>query len=221
MRETKLDSVVRRVSMSFTQNYNRNVFGPIQWKLMGPIADRPATAEENTTYVSTDEGDGLLRAYIYTGGSWMKMQGIDGFTGGGGGSSLPTDPASDGTYVLENTVSGGTGTLSWGSGGGGSGSVVNVPISVETVDDTTTYTLGLTWAEIDELTDAGAVLYHKTTADTEDFFGMVGDIVYVKSVYFSAGDEAWGVDIQDFAGNSMQLGTATEDGYPYYIDGGK
>ena len=137
MRETKLDSVVRRVSMSFTQNYNRNVFGPIQWKLMGPIADRPATAEENTTYVSTDEGDGLLRAYIYTGGSWMKMQGIDGFTGGGGGgSSLPTDPASDGTYVLENTVSGGSGTLSWGSGGGGGSGILIVHDTAGTLDKT-------------------------------------------------------------------------------------
>ena len=138
--------------MSFTQNYNRNVFGPIQWKLMGPIADRPATAEENTTYVSTDEGDGLLRAYIYTGGSWMKMQGIDGFTGGGGGgSSLPADPASDGTYVLENTVSSGAGTLSWGSGGGGSGILI--------VHDTDG-TLDKTYAEIKAagvaVIDAGA-----------------------------------------------------------------
>lgn len=36
--------------------------------------------------------------------------------------SLPTDPSSDGDYVLQNTISSGTSTLSWGtpsSGGGG------------------------------------------------------------------------------------------------------
>lgn len=49
--------------MAFTQNFNSDTFGPIQWKLMGPIADRPATADLHTTYVSTDEG---AVAYAYT-----------------------------------------------------------------------------------------------------------------------------------------------------------
>lgn len=56
--------------------------------------------------------------------------------GGGGGSSLPTDPASDGTYVLENTVSSGTGTLSWGSGGGGGGGILIVHDTEGTLDKT-------------------------------------------------------------------------------------
>ena len=72
--------------MAFTQNFNSDTFGPIQWKLMGPIADRPATADLHTTYLSTDEGDGVLKAYLYTESGWMQMQGIEGFTGGGGGS---------------------------------------------------------------------------------------------------------------------------------------
>lgn len=206
--------------MSFTQNYNRNVFGPIQWKLMGPIADRPATAEENTTYVSTDEGDGLLRAYIYTGGSWMKMQGIDGFTGGGGGgSSLPTDPGTDGTYVLENTVSSGTGTLSWGSGGGGGGSVVNVPITVETAEDETLYTLGLTWAEIDELTDAGAVLYHKVTAESAGLNNALeaGNILYLNKVW--PYDTDYAVMFIDALGSyDFQFYADSESGYAIHVE---
>lgn len=54
---------------------------------------------------------------------------IKGLAGnGGGGSSLPTNPAQDGTYALQNTVSSGTSTLSWASGGssGGGALVVNV-----------------------------------------------------------------------------------------------
>ena len=44
--------------------------------------------------------------------------------GSGGGSSLPTDPAQDGTYNLQNTVSSGTSTLSWASGGSSGGVLV-------------------------------------------------------------------------------------------------
>jgi hypothetical protein len=72
--------------MAFTQNFNSDTFGPIQWKLMGPIADRPATADLHTTYLSTDEGNGMLKAYLYTESGWMQMQSIEGFTSGGGGS---------------------------------------------------------------------------------------------------------------------------------------
>ena len=33
--------------------------------------------------------------------------------GGGGGASLPTDPAADGTYFLSNTISSGVSTKAW------------------------------------------------------------------------------------------------------------
>ena len=71
--------------MAFTQNFNSNTSGPVHWELMGPIADRPATADLHTTYLSTDEGNGVLKAYLYTESGWMQMQGIEGFTGGGSG----------------------------------------------------------------------------------------------------------------------------------------
>ena len=63
---------------------------------------------------------------------------------GGGGSSLPTDPAQDGTYNLQNTVSSGTGTLSWASGGSSGGGVLVVHDVEGTLDKT--------WQEI---ADAG------------------------------------------------------------------
>lgn len=104
-----------------------------------------------------------------------------------GKGKIPTDPSSDGTYVLQNSVSDGEGTLSWGSGGGGgSGSVVNIPITVSTSGVETTFTLGLTWAEIDELTDAGAVLYHKVTADSKELneYLEAGEILYLTKCWF-------------------------------------
>ena len=56
---------------------------------------------------------------------------IKGLAGkGGGGSSLPTTPAQDGTYNLQNTVSSGTGTLSWASGGSSGGGVLVVGTTV-------------------------------------------------------------------------------------------
>ena len=55
-----------------------------------------------------------------------------------GGSDLPDTPGTDGTYALQNTVSSGTGTLSWASGGGGGSLVVNVtfPHDIRTCDKT-------------------------------------------------------------------------------------
>lgn len=80
---------------------------------MGPIADRPATADLHTTYLSTDEGNGVLKAYLYTESGWMQMQGIEGFTGGGGGSSGnfiinitadDTDPTAYTNVVADKTL---------------------------------------------------------------------------------------------------------------------
>ena len=63
------------------------------------------------------------------------IKGLSG-NGGGGGSSLPTDPAQDGTYTLQNTVSSGTGTLSWASGGSSGGGVLLVTDTDGTLDKT-------------------------------------------------------------------------------------
>ena len=58
---------------------------------------------------------------------------------GGGGSSLPDNPAEDGTYVLQNTVSGGTDTLSWASGGSSGGGVLVVHSEYEEWEESGTW----------------------------------------------------------------------------------
>ena len=46
------------------------------------------------------------------------------------GADLPDTPGTDGTYVLQNAVESGEGTLSWASGGGGGdSSVVIIPVT--------------------------------------------------------------------------------------------
>lgn len=135
--------------MAFTQNFNSDTFGPIQWKLMGPIADRPATAELHTTYLSTDEGDGLLRAYLYTENGWVQMQGIEGFTGGGG--ALPAVTAADNGKVLG--VDDGEWAPVEASGGGGV-----VVVSGEWDAGETTITLDKTYNELKALLLSGAVV---------------------------------------------------------------
>ena len=70
-----------------TWNFSPNTFSPIHNILQGPIAERPAAAELNTVYLSTDEADGALTPYWYDGSTWNQCNGIDGFTNGGGGSS--------------------------------------------------------------------------------------------------------------------------------------
>lgn len=62
-----------------------------------------------------------------------------------GGSDLPTDPAQDGTYNLQNTVSSGTSTLSWASGGSSGGVLV---VNVTYDEETLTYTADKTAGEI-------------------------------------------------------------------------
>ena len=62
------------------------------------------------------------------------------------GINLPDNPAQDGTYNLQNTVSSGTGTLSWASGGSSSGVlVVNV---IPEGEGEGKVTMDKTWQEI-------------------------------------------------------------------------
>lgn len=139
-----------------------------------------------------------------------------------GKGKLPADPASDGTYVLKNTVSSGEGAVSWGSGGGGGGgSAVNVPITVEaTGEDETTFTLGLTWAEIDELTDAGAVLYHKVTEDTAGMANGLegGEVLYLSKIWFY--DPSYAVNLAALGNFIVDFYADVEDAYPT-AEGGK
>lgn len=75
---------------------------------------RPGLAVTELPPVNADDNGKVLGV---SDGAWAKVA-------ASGGSDLPDDPAQDGTYNLQNTVSSGTGTLSWVSGGSGGGVLV-------------------------------------------------------------------------------------------------
>ena len=75
---------------------------------------RPGLGATELPPVSADDNGKVLGV---SDGAWAKVA-------ASGGSDLPDDPAQDGTYNLQNTVSSGTGTLSWASGSSGGGVLV-------------------------------------------------------------------------------------------------
>ena len=94
---------------------------------------------------------------------------------GGGGSSLPDTPAEDGTYALQNTVSSGTGTLSWASGGS-SGGVLVVGVTVESDAATCNKTCKEMWDALKTgvvLLDGGTFLYVVVNAINDSGYSFV------------------------------------------------
>jgi hypothetical protein len=71
-------------------------------KLLGHIIQAIGTDYAKKTEVPTPDGTTITS----NNGVWSAV-------GGGGGSSLPTDPAADGTYFLSNTISSGVSTKAW------------------------------------------------------------------------------------------------------------
>lgn len=119
----------------------------------------------------------------------------------GGGSSLPDTPGSDGTYVLQNAVESGTGTLSWASGGGGgSGALV---VTVGGLD----FTLDKTWQEIFDAATAGApIIIRDEPTETEVSYGYI---------FTSVSTFASTYTVQAlFSGNTFTFTTDSADGYP-------
>ena len=118
---------------------------------------------------------------------------------GGGGSSLPTDPAQDGTYNLQNTVSSGTGTLSWASGGSSGGGVLVVTDNDGTLDKT--------WQEIYD----GGFCVIKTGSDS--------DITYMPIINAFYDDNEYGVGALYTAGETpveIFFIASSPSGYPVY-----
>ena len=111
------------------------------------------------------------------------------------GTSLPDDPAQDGTYNLQNTVSGGTGTLSWASGSSGGGVLV--------VHADENGTLDKTWAEINTAAQTGPVILYD--APSVSYLVAVAD--GGEGEYLAAFFGSFGASIDEYTTNS-------ESGYP-------
>ena len=94
---------------------------------------RPGLGATELPPVNSDDNGKVLGV---SDGAWAKVA-------ASGGSDLPDDPGTDGIYTLQNTVSSGTGTLSWESGGSGGGVLV-----VNATWGDTAATLDKTWQEI-------------------------------------------------------------------------
>ena len=129
---------------------------------------------------------------------------IKGLAGnGGGGSSLPTNPAQDGTYALQNTVSSGTSTLSWASGGSSGGGVLVVHKDENGV-------LDKTWQEIK---DAGLSVF---------VFNEGGRVFVAYCTSVDAKPPSWSVVYagaeQDGSIYTVTFIANSADGYPAYSE---
>ena len=78
------------------------------------------------------------------------------------GINLPDDPTQDGTYNLQNTVSSGTGTLSWASGGSSGGGVV---VEMYYDNDLSCFVTDKTAEQIVQAASAGPVSMHYYSDD--------------------------------------------------------
>lgn len=125
---------------------------------------------------------------------------------GGGGSSLPTDPAQDGTYNLQNTVSGGTSTLSWASGSSGGGVLV---VNGTWDDEGTTCTLDKTWQEIH---DGG---FGVVASDVGDGIGYYY-ISSISSMPFSGQYVVSACSLSSEGVSQLNFSTNSASGYPVF-----
>ena len=145
---------------------------------------RPGLGATELPPVNADDNGKVLGV---SDGAWAKVP-------ASGGSDLPDDPAQDGTYNLQNTVSSGTGTLSWASGSSGGGVLV--------VNDTDG-TLDKTWQEI---ADAGFAILR-----------IENDIGITCSINHSDGYEVtFAMLLPNGSGFDSPIGytTSTASGYP-------
>ena len=133
-------------------------------------------------------------------GAWAKVA-------ASGGSDLPDDPAQDGTYNLQNTVSSGTGTLSWASGGSGGGVLV-----ATIVYDNGTIKTDKTWQEIHDAPLA-------VIKDPDKYFSNGKTLLFADYVSGNSRD-GYSVIAYSLTGDSYDLWSETADGYPALVDNG-
>ena len=112
-------------------------------------------------------------------------------------SDLPDDPAQDGTYNLQNTVSSGTSTLSWASGGSSGGGVLVVNDTDGTLDKTA--------AEILTAYENGLVLIKASGEDEGTPYVDIGTLV---DAHVSGSDYSFGIFMGNYAYYEASSGTA-------------
>lgn len=150
---------------------------------------RPGLAVTELPPVNADDNGKVLGV---SDGAWAKVA-------ASGGSDLPDDPAQDGTYNLQNTVSSGTGTLSWASGSSGGG-VLEISV------DSDTSALNKTWQEIHDAVMSGKLCIMMEELANNVFLHIVTDVFMTLN---PGGAITYGV-----SSGSTYSSTDSADGYP-------
>lgn len=122
---------------------------------------------------------------------------------GGGGSSLPTNPAQDGTYNLQNTVSSGTSTLSWASGGSSGGGVLVVNVTEPEAD---LHVCDKTAGDMLAACKTGIVVFVETYEGEEN-------VMVCTSANFSGGEYSFKPGVANYS-----YVASSSAGYPTYDD---
>lgn len=160
---------------------------------------RPGLAVTELPPVNADDNGKVLGV---SDGAWTKVA-------ASGGPDLPDDPAQDGTYNLQNTVSSGTGTLSWASGSSGGGAL-KVGVTETESGNETTYTLDKTWKQISDTVNGGGVAYTMPITDFGD--NNMEAYIDVLTYWSSSSDNGYVVKF----GKGPNYTAAEENGYPSY-----
>lgn len=142
----------------------------------------------------TDDDDGDVLTVVE--GAWAKAA-------PGGGSDLPADPSTDGTYTLQNTVSSGSGTLAWGAG------------NIIVVHDNET--LDKTWQEIHDYLAAGKVVISVFDELGAGETGEVIQYVFTRANFEQDVYKLFAISVAQGSPDIAEYDAANADDYPAFV----